>query len=75
MAEQSLLEGGFSVQVMPVPSAIREGCGFCLRLSPDDLKRAAVFLSEREISLTEAYIPEENQDLKGTSVSYKKISI
>ena len=73
MAEQALLDGGFSVQVMPVPSSIREGCGFCLRLSPEDLERAAAFLGEREIVLTEAYLPEDQMGVQ--SVIYKKISI
>ena len=67
MAEQALLEGKFSVRVMPVPPAIREGCGFCLRLLPDDLEAASAFLSRREIILTEAFIAEQN--------NYTKISL
>ena len=67
MAEQALLEGKFSVRVMPVPPAIREGCGFCLRLMPEELERAAAFLSERGLTLTEVYLP------AGEPVSYKKI--
>ena len=73
LAEQSLSEGGFSVRVMPVPSGIREGCGFCLRLLPEELEQAAAFLLERGIVLTEVYLPEESTD--GQSVSYKKISL
>ena len=69
MAEQSLLEGKFSVRVMPVPSAIRAGCGFCLRLIPEELERAAAFLAELGIVLADIYLPE------GEPVSYKKMPL
>ena len=69
MAEQSLLEGKFSVRVMPVPSSIREGCGFCLRLMPEELEQAVAFLTERGLTITEAYLP------AGEPVSYKKIPL
>ena len=69
MAEQVLLEGGYSVRVMPVPSSIREGCGFCLRLIPEELQRAVASLSDRGLTLTDVYLP------SGEPVSYKKISL
>ena len=69
MAEKALLEGGLSVKVMPVPSSVREGCGFCLRLIPEELERAAIFLSEHGITLTEVYLP------AGEPASYKKTPI
>ena len=69
MAEKALVEGGFSVQVMPVPSAIREGCGFCLRLISEELEQAAAFLSERGIFLSDVYMP------AGEPASFKKTSI
>ena len=61
MAEQALVGGKFSVRVMPMPSAIRGGCGFCLRFAPDDLERAAAFLLGLEIAVDEAYLREEAQ--------------
>ncbi|MCL2006798.1 MAG: DUF3343 domain-containing protein [Treponema sp.] len=72
MAEQALLEGGFSVRVMPVPSSIKEGCGFCLRFLPEDLERAAVFLSERGLTVGEAYVPEETPVSDGQVMNYKE---
>ena len=70
MAEQALVKNRFSVRVMPAPSAIQGGCGFCLRFLPEDLERAVAFLSERGFSVTEAYLREE----AGESVTYRKIS-
>ncbi|MDR0553481.1 MAG: DUF3343 domain-containing protein [Treponema sp.] len=58
MAEQALAERKFPVRVMPTPSSIRGGCGFCLRFLPQDLAGAAAFLAERGITLSEAYLRE-----------------
>jgi len=58
MAEQALLEGSFPVRIMPVPPLIKEGCGFCLRLSEEDLEPAKEFLAERKIKLNDAIISE-----------------
>jgi hypothetical protein len=71
MAEQSLLESKFSVRVMPKPSAIEAGCGFCLRFLPNDIKKALVFLSERGIHVKETYRAEES----GGTLSYHKTVI
>jgi len=71
MAEQALVENQFSVRVMPTPSSIRGGCGFCLRFLSEDLERAAAFLLERSYAVTEAYLREET----GDNISYKKIPL
>jgi hypothetical protein len=55
LAEQTLMEQGFYVRVMPMPAGIRAGCGFCLRFLPEDLEKAAVFLSERGLPIKEAW--------------------
>ena len=71
MAEQALVENAFSVRVMPLPSSVRKGCGFCLRFAPEDLERAAAFLAERGFAATETYAREE----MGGTASYTKISL
>lgn len=43
-AEQALLDAGKNVKVMPLPSAIRSGCGLCLRLQPEDAEEARELL-------------------------------
>lgn len=35
--ESVVLEQGFSLAVMPLPSVIGAGCGICLRCSPQDI--------------------------------------
>lgn len=55
MAEQALLEKAFAVRVMPKPSGIKSGCGFCLRFLPEAIENVAVFLSELGIKGTETY--------------------
>jgi hypothetical protein len=67
MAEEALREQGFTVRVMPVPSGIRGGCGFCLRFSPEDLERAAAFLGERGFAINEAWERSE------TTRTYRKV--
>ena len=71
MAEQFLAEEKISVRIMPTPAGIRGGCGFCLRFLPEDIERAAAFLLERGVSITEAF-QREGADIPA---SYKKISI
>jgi hypothetical protein len=39
-AEQILSGEGITALVMPTPSAIQKGCGFCLRLPPQSLAAA-----------------------------------
>ena len=50
-AEQRLLEAGLAVGVMPLPGRIRAGCGICLRLKPEDLRRALDALGEEKPGL------------------------
>jgi hypothetical protein len=69
MAEQTLTGQGFDVRVMPVPSGIRAGCGFCLRFLPEDLERAAVFLRARGLAIKEAWEKSPDTD------TYRKVSI
>jgi hypothetical protein len=71
MAEKALLDKAFDVRVMPKPSVIEAGCGFCLRFSPDDIEKAIVFLAECGINVTETYRMEEAD---GT-VSYTKTCV
>jgi hypothetical protein len=68
VAEQALAQQGIPVRVMPLPAGIRAGCGFCLRFFPADLRRAAAFLLEHGISITEAW--EQTED-----GAYRKIVI
>lgn len=53
LAEKSLLQGGFSVGVMPVPSSIRAGCGIALRVT--DHHAAKANLLENNIVIAEIY--------------------
>jgi hypothetical protein len=55
ITERALLDGGFGVRVMPLPSGIRAGCGFCLRLPQADAGRAAAFLAERGLGASEGW--------------------
>ncbi|GHV02649.1 hypothetical protein FACS189485_03690 [Spirochaetia bacterium] len=71
MAEQALTEQGFDVRVMPMPSGIRAGCGFCLRFLPEDIEKAAAFLRERGLSIKEAWEKKELQFQQ----SYRKVVI
>ena len=68
MAEQALVEKKFSVRVMPTPSAIKGGCGFCLRFLYEDFSLAAAFLLEQGFNDMESYFREETDG----DVSYKK---
>jgi hypothetical protein len=68
MAEQALMEQALYVRVMPKPSAIEAGCGFCLRFLAEDLERAAALLGECGIRVNETYRREESE---GT-VSYRR---
>jgi hypothetical protein len=69
MVENALKEQAFDIRVMPVPSGIRSGCGFCLRFSPEDIDSAAVFLSGRGFDIKEAW------EREGSSGTYRKISV
>lgn len=53
LAEKSLLQGGFSVGVMPVPSSISAGCGIALRVT--DYQAAKTHVSENNILISAIY--------------------
>jgi hypothetical protein len=74
MAEQALTERGFYVRVMPMPSGIRTGCGFCLRFLPEDLARAAAFLAEKGLAVQEAWVKSPGGE-PGFPESYRKVAI
>lgn len=49
-AEQCLLDAALAVRVMPLPSAIKAGCGICLRLPWGERAAALSCLRARDIS-------------------------
>ncbi|MDR0540155.1 MAG: DUF3343 domain-containing protein [Spirochaetaceae bacterium] len=69
MAEQALVEKKVDVRVMPTPSSIRAGCGFCLRFLPEFFKNVIRFLAEQNFFVSEAYCREK------AAGSYKKIEL
>ena len=71
MAEEALTGQGVMARVMPTPSSIHAGCGFCLRFAPEDMERAAAFLAERGMVVTEAYTREE----AGGPPVYRRINV
>lgn len=48
-AERLLEDAGLPVRVMPLPSAVRAGCGVCLRLPEARLREAAALLEQAAI--------------------------
>jgi len=75
-AEQALAEGNFSVGIMPAPSVIQAGCGFCLRFLPEDFVGAAALLSERGLSVSDAYLRRGSRgEGRPESFSYEKIPL
>ena len=64
MAEQDLIKNKFKVRVMPMPSTVKEGCGFCLRLLPEELEKAALFLNKQGLKIKEAYMKEDSGALR-----------
>ena len=54
-AERILLEAGLTIHVMPLPSAIRAGCGVCLRLPQQQLQEAAALLGQAGIPTESIY--------------------
>ncbi|GMO24982.1 MAG: hypothetical protein Ta2B_04420 [Termitinemataceae bacterium] len=68
LAERELLKKGFDVRVMFMPDVIQKGCGFCLRVLPNDIEKAVCILQSFEIKIIESWI-------KKIDGSYKKITI
>ncbi|WP_434510251.1 DUF3343 domain-containing protein [Desulfitobacterium sp. AusDCA] len=52
-AEKALLQAGFSVGVMPLPSSIKAGCGIALRV--DDYIVSRELLTKNNIVVSEVY--------------------
>jgi len=75
MAEQALVADNFDVRVMPAPAAIQGGCGFCLRFFPEDLARAAAFLSRQGFDIAEAYSRRLAGGKNDCPVSYDRIPL
>ena len=71
MAERELAGEAFAVRIMPTPSEVRGGCGFCLRLALEDVERAAALLSRRGFADAEAHLRVET----GGAASYRKIDL
>lgn len=60
-AENILLSAGLPVRVMPLPSAIKAGCGICLRLSLPYSAKAKEELNKHDIPVqTTFYRTEKN---------------
>jgi hypothetical protein len=59
-AEQALLEAGFPVTVMPLPSSIRKGCGLCLRLPPERLEKAVSHLAQSGVSRSALFMRKDD---------------
>jgi hypothetical protein len=70
-AEQAFLEQRFNVRVMPKPSGIEAGCGFCLRFLPEDVEKAVAFLLSCGICVRETYRMEESDGV----VSYRRVPV
>ncbi|MDR1019570.1 MAG: DUF3343 domain-containing protein [Synergistaceae bacterium] len=49
-AEQALSQAGILAMVMPTPSSVQAGCGFCLRLPPQSLDAAIERLDSDGVS-------------------------
>lgn len=54
-AENILLKASLPVKVMPLPGAIRAGCGLCLRLPLPKAGTAQRLLKEQRVSIQQAY--------------------
>ncbi|WP_088189352.1 DUF3343 domain-containing protein [Desulfosporosinus sp. FKA] len=52
-AEKALLQAGYSVGVMPLPSGIKAGCGIALRV--DDYIASSEFLKKNNIIVAAVY--------------------
>jgi len=58
--EKALLKAGLAVKVMPMPEALSQECGICLRLDPADLDAGKNALAEAGIPIREIYRKEGN---------------
>jgi len=63
--EKVLLEAGIRAAVMPLPPAIRAGCGICLRVKDGEREPAMRILTENGVTGTEVY--------QKTATGYEKV--
>lgn len=70
-AETALQAAGVSVQIMPLPPAIKAGCGICLRFAPAQKQQADLILQGQQIHPAGVYC---RQRIKGEShyIIYKE---
>jgi hypothetical protein len=61
-AEKALLQAGYTVGVMPMPSGIKAGCGIALRVA--DYIASDALLKENNIVMSAVY--QSLDDLQGT---------
>ncbi|MDR0765000.1 MAG: DUF3343 domain-containing protein [Synergistaceae bacterium] len=61
IAEQVLSGDGISTTVMPTPSAVRAGCGFCLRLSRKSPAAAVECLENNNVPYSGVFSRTEEQ--------------
>ena len=54
-SERILEEAGLTVQIMPLPSVIRAGCGLCLRLPQKQVQNATALLEQANIPVQGLY--------------------
>lgn len=60
--EQTLLARQIDVAVMPLPPAIRAGCGLCLRIWADDLPAAREALDQAGVPIQDIYARRQTDD-------------
>lgn len=68
-AERLLENKGIRIAIMPLPPAIKSGCGICIRVMPRDISLAEKELSDKGLIYT-AYI----REIKGVNSSFRKLS-
>jgi hypothetical protein len=54
-SEQYLLREKLHATVMPLPAQVRAGCGICLRLPPEEIRKALGVLTENNVAETNLY--------------------
>lgn len=69
-AEQALLAANVPVTVMPLPAAVRAGCGLCLRVAKNDLLAAQRTLQEADVPIERIY----RRNLEGSTAAYTPYS-
>ena len=68
-AEHIILAQNIHVNVMPLPSEIRAGCGICLKIKKHDIKKALNLFSEADIKAFELF----EQTSHSNQTKYNKV--